>query len=193
MMSMFFFLTQFLQAVRGFGPLRTGLAFLPMAAGMFAMSRVIPHLLPRFGPKPLAMTGSAVMIAGLVWLTRLDTASSYFPAIFGPMVVLGLGGGLGFVPLNPVIMSTVAPKDAGAAGGVLQTMQQVGSSLGLAVLVTVFGAAARHAAAGAPAGVNAAHHALVAGMTAAFTASAIVALGTFAIASTFRGMPTKAG
>jgi len=186
MMSMFFFLTQFLQEVRGFGALRTGLAFLPMAAGMFTMSRVVPRLLPRFGPKPLAMTGSAVMIAGLFWLTRLDTGSGYFPAVFGPMVVLGLGGGLGFVPLNPVIMSTVAPEDAGAAGGVLQTMQQVGSSLGLAVLVTVFGTAARHAAAGTPPGVNAAHHALVAGMTAAFTASAIVALGTFAIASTFR-------
>jgi MFS family permease len=108
------------------------------------------------------------------------------------MVVLGLGGGLGFVPLNPVIMSTVAPKDAGAAGGALQTMQQVGSSLGLAVLVTVFGTAARHAATDTPAGVNAAHHALVAGMTAAFTASAIIALGTFAIASTFRSTRTPA-
>ena len=191
MMSMFFFLTQFLQDVRGFGALRTGFAFLPMAVGMFAMTRVIPHLLPRFGPKPLAMTGSAVMIAGLVWLTRLDVHSGYFPAVFGPMVVLGLGGGLGFVPLNPVIMSTVAPKDAGAAGGVLQTMQQVGSSLGLAVLVTVFGTAARRAATNTPAGVNAAHHALVSGMTAAFTASALIALGTLAIASTFRSTRTK--
>jgi MFS family permease len=186
MMSMFFFLTQFLQDVRGFGALRTGFAFLPMAVGMFAMTRVIPHLLPRFGPKPLAMTGSAVMIAGLVWLTRLNVDSAYFPAVFGPMVVLGLGGGLGFVPLNPIIMSTVAPKDAGAAGGTLQTMQQVGSSLGLAVLVTVFGSAARRATSEAQVGVAGAHHVLVAGMTAAFTASAVIALGTFVIASTFR-------
>jgi len=186
MMSMFFFLTQFLQDVRGFGALTTGFAFLPMAAGMFAMTRVIPHLLPRFGPKPLAMTGSAVLIAGLVWLTQLDVHSGYFPAIFGPMLILGLGGGLGFVPLTPVIMSTVSPKDAGAAGGALQTMQQVGSSLGLAVLVTVFGTVARHAATNTPTGVNAAHHVLVSGMTAAFTASAIVAAGTLVIASTFR-------
>ena len=191
MMSMFFFLIQFLQDVRGFGALRTGFAFLPMAVGMFAMTRVIPHLLPRFGPKPLAMIGSAVMIAGLAWLTRLDVDSGYFPAVFGPMVVLGLGGGLGFVPLNPVIMATVAPRDAGAAGGVLQTMQQVGASLGLAVLVTVFGAAARRAATDAPAGLDQAHHALVAGMTAAFTASAIIAVGTLAIASTFRSTRTR--
>jgi EmrB/QacA subfamily drug resistance transporter len=191
MMSMFFFLTQFLQDVRGFGALKTGFAFLPMATGMFAMTRVIPHLLPRFGPKPLAMTGSAVMIAGLVWLTQLDVDSGYFPAVFGPMVVLGLGGGLGFVPLNPVIMSTVSPKDAGAAGGVLQTMQQVGSSLGLAVLVTVFGTAARRAATNTPAGVNAAHHALVSGMTAAFTASAVIAFGTLVIASTFRSTRSR--
>ena len=191
MMSMFFFLTQFLQDIRGFGALKTGFAFLPMAVCMFAMTRVIPRLLPRFGPKPLAMTGSAMMVAGLVWLTQLDIHSGYYPAIFGPMVVMGLGGGLGFVPLNPVIMSSVAPKDAGAAGGVLQTMQQVGSSLGLAVLVTVFGTAARHAYTNAPAGVNVAQHALVSGMTAAFTASAVIALGTLVIASTFRSTRTR--
>ena len=58
MMSMFFFLTQFLQDVRGYGALATGFAFLPMAAGIFAMTRVVPGLLPRFGPKPLALTGA---------------------------------------------------------------------------------------------------------------------------------------
>src|SRR5215217_2986549 len=114
--------------------------------GMFLMTRLIPHLLPRFGPKPLAVSGSLAMIAGLAWLTQMETSSGYATAILGPMLLLG------FVPLTPVIMSTVAPQDAGAASGVLQTMQETGASLGLAVLVTVFGTAARHAAAGAGSG-----------------------------------------
>jgi EmrB/QacA subfamily drug resistance transporter len=189
MMSMFFFLTQFLQEVRGFSALATGFAFLPMAAGMFSMTRVIPHLLPRLGPKPLAVTGAALMIAGLAWLTQLHTTSGYPAGILGPMVLMGVGGGLGFVPLTPVIMANVAPKDAGAAGGVLQTMQQTGSSLGLAVLVTIFGTAASHAS---HSGTASAHQVLVSGMTAAFTASTIVAAFTVLVALTFRSTRTRA-
>jgi dihydrofolate reductase len=79
-MSMFFFLTQFLQDLRGFSALQTGFAFLPMAAGMFAMTRLVPLLLPRFGPRPLALTGAAVMVAGLAWLTRLDADAGYVTA-----------------------------------------------------------------------------------------------------------------
>jgi EmrB/QacA subfamily drug resistance transporter len=186
MLSMFFFLTQFLQDVRGFSALGTGFAFLPLAAGIFAMTRVVPRLLPRFGPRPLAVTGTLVMLSGLVWLTRLTADSGYFPALFGPMALMGIGGGLAFVVLTPVIMSTVPPRDAGAAGGVLQTMQQLGSTLGLAVLVTVFGTAARHAAATTPPGPAAARHVLVAGMTHAFAASAVFAACTCLVALTFR-------
>jgi MFS family permease len=106
------------------------------------------------------------------------------------MLLLGIGGGLGFVPLTPVIMATVAPRDAGTAGGVLQTMQQTGSSLGLAVLVTVFGTASRHAARGAAPGVATAHHVLVSGMTAAFAAATAFAVCTFVVALTFRSIRT---
>jgi MFS family permease len=102
------------------------------------------------------------------------------------MVVLGVGGGLGFVPLTPVIMSTVTPQDAGAAGGALQTMQQLGSSLGLAVLVTVFGAAARDATRAQAAGPAVAQHALVSGMTAAFAVATVFAACTTVVALTFR-------
>ena len=181
MMSMFFFLTQFLQDVRGFGALATGFAFLPMAIGMFAMTRLIPHLLPRFGPKPLVVSGSLLVIGGLVWLTQLTPDSGYAAAVFGPMLMMGVGGGTSFVPLTPVIMAEVAPQDAGAASGVLQTMQQTGSSLGLAVLVTIFGTAVRHAAPGAPA-----HETLVSGMTAAFAAATAFAALIVVVALTFR-------
>jgi predicted MFS family arabinose efflux permease len=177
MMSMFFFLTQFLQDVRHFSALATGFAFLPLAAGMFVMTRLVPQLLPRFGPKPLALIGAATMVVGLGWLTQLHGDSGYATALLGPMLLMGLGGGLGFVPLTPVIMATVPPQDAGAAGGALQTMQQTGATLGLSILVNVFGTAMRS------------HHgpdALVYGMTTAFGVSVVIASFTFLVALTFR-------
>ena len=182
MMSMFFFLTQFLQVVRGFGALATGFAFLPTAAGMFGMTRIVPRLLPRFGPRPLAVTGALAMVVGIAGLTRLTVDTTYVGGVLGPMLLLGIGGGLSFTPLMPVVMARIEPRDAGIAAGTLQTMQQVGGSLGLAVLVTVYGSAAADAArAHLPA-----PQVLVHGMTAAFTASALIAAVTVAVALTFR-------
>ncbi|MFF2088013.1 MFS transporter [Nocardia sp. NPDC058176] len=179
-MSMFFFLTQYLQDVRGMSSLATGFAFLPTAVAMFAVARLIPRLLPRFGPKPVTITGAVTLAAGLLLLTRLTTDSAYFPLLFVAMTAIGLGMGLAVSPLNVVIMSTVSAEEAGAAGGALQTLQQTGGALGLAILVTVFGTASR-ATGGAPA------DALVGGVTAAFAAAAGIAAVTALVALTFRG------
>jgi EmrB/QacA subfamily drug resistance transporter len=178
-MSTFFFLSQYLQKVHGFDALSTGFAFLPMALLVFSVSRLIPRLLPRFGPKPLALTGTLMMVSGLLLLTRLDASSAYFPALFLPMVLMGLGMGLAFAPLNVIIMATVPAADAGAAGGVLQTMQQTGATLGLAVLVTVFGTATRQA-------TGSESQILVTGMDAAFGVSAVIAGLAVLVALTFR-------
>jgi MFS family permease len=182
MMSAFYFLTQFLQIVLGFGPLATGLAFLPMAGAMFAMTRVVPLLLPKIGPRPLALTGAPLMIGGLAWLTNLSTSSGYADALLGPMIMLGLGGGLVFAPLTPIIMGSVKPHEAGAASGVLQTMQQIGATLGLAVLIAVFGAAV------GPSGVAGAADpaTFVHGMTTAFWVSVVIASGLLGVALSFR-------
>ncbi|MFI5586942.1 MFS transporter [Amycolatopsis sp. NPDC051758] len=182
MMSMFFFLTQFMQDIRHFAALATGFAFLPMAALIFTMSRLVPRLLPRYGPKPLAVTGSLLMVTGVGWLALLTTGSTYFPALFGPLLLMGLGGGLAFAPLNVIVMATVPTEDAGAAGGVLQTMQQVGSTLGLGILITVFGSATRSAAATGSTGPQL----VVDGMTSAFATAAVLAACTFLVALTFR-------
>ncbi|HEX5119186.1 MAG TPA: MFS transporter [Pseudonocardiaceae bacterium] len=180
MMTCFFFLTQFLQDVLRLSPLATGIAFLPLAAPQFAMTRLVPVLLPRTGPKPLVVTGGLVLVAGLVWLTRLTPASGYLVDVLGPLVVLGVGAGIGFAPLNVVIMGNVEPRDSGAAGGVLQTMQNMGATLGLAVLATVFGIAQRHAAGQGVA------PALVAGMTHAITVGVGFAVASVVVALTFR-------
>jgi MFS family permease len=148
------------------------------------MTRVVPVLLVRFGPRWLAATGSVLMAVGLLWLTRITPSTEYLTGVFGPMALLGVGGGLGFVPLTPVIMASVPPAQAGSAGGVLQTMQQLGSTVGLAVLVTVFGAAIRGTAHD-PADV-------VHGMTVAFMVAAAIAGVTFLVALTFR-RPSQPG
>lgn len=178
-MSMFFFLTQYLQEVRGLSALTTGFAFMPTALMMFTMIRLIPRLLPRFGPKPVTVIGTLLMAAGLVLLTRLTVDTAYFPMLFIAMILMGSGIGLAFSPLNVIIMSSVAPTEAGAAGGALQTLQQTGASLGLAILVTIFGTAARDAG-------GSAHHALVSGITTAFAGAVVIAALTFVVALTFR-------
>ena len=174
--SSFFFLTQYMQNVLHYSPVRTGFAFLPLATLVFTMSRVIPRLLPRFGPKPLTLIGTVLLVTGLIGFTQVGEHSTYFGTLLWPMIVMGLGMGMAFNPLMVVIMQSVRPEDAGAAGGTMQTLQQTGVSLGIAVMVTIAGTAARNHPATA----------LVSSTTAALTGSAIIAALTVLVALTFK-------
>ncbi len=144
--GMFFFLTLFVQQVLGFSPLTTGLAFLPVSAIIGVGAGLTSNLLPRYGPKPFMVTGSILAAAGLSWLTLTDVNSTYLGSILGPILVFGLGMGLMFVSLTIMALSNVEPQESGAASGLLNAMQQVGGSLGLSILVTVFGTASRNEA-----------------------------------------------
>jgi EmrB/QacA subfamily drug resistance transporter len=146
MFGMFYFLTQFLQRVMGFSPLRAGIAFLPMTVALFAISRAAPKVMPRLGVKPMMIVGMLPTIAAMSWLSRVSPATGYWAGVFGPMMLLGLGMGLVFVPLTTTSLAGVPPKDSGAASAMLNMLQLVGGSLGLAVLVAVFGTASRNAA-----------------------------------------------
>ena len=146
MMGMFFFLTQFLRGVLGYSDLVTGFAFLPLTAIVFAASQVSArYLIDLVGAHRLMIIGISFSVTGMLWLTQLSETSSYFDLV-GPLLVFGLGNGLAFVPLTTASLDGVAPQDAGAASGLVNVMQQVGGSLGLAVLVTVFGTASTSAA-----------------------------------------------
>ncbi|MEV4918559.1 MFS transporter [Streptomyces tirandamycinicus] len=147
MFGMFFFLTLFVQNVLGFSPLRAGLSFLPVSAVIATGAWLASRLLPRFGPKPFLVTGSLLATAGLAWLTGVGVDATYAGDVLGPMIVFGSGMGLQFVSLTLMALSHVPPHESGAASGLLNTSQQIGGSLGLSVLVTVFGAAAAHEAA----------------------------------------------
>ncbi|MFD9635417.1 MFS transporter, partial [Streptomyces violascens] len=144
--GMFFFLTLFVQDVLGFTPLRAGLAFLPVSAIIAVGAGLASQLLPKYGPKPFMVTGAILAAAGLSWLTQTDVHSTYLGSILGPILVFGLGMGLNFVSLTLMAVSGVPPHEAGAASGMLNATQQVGGSLGLSILVTVFGTASRNEA-----------------------------------------------
>ncbi|MFI1143188.1 MFS transporter [Streptomyces sp. NPDC020780] len=146
MFGMFFFLTLFVQNVLDFSPLRAGLAFLPLSAIIAVSAGFASQLLPRWGPKPFMVTGALLAAAGLAWLTATDVHSSYLGSILGPTLVFGSGMGMQFVSLTLMAVSGVVPREAGAASGVLNATQQVGGSLGLSILVTVFGTASRNEA-----------------------------------------------
>jgi predicted MFS family arabinose efflux permease len=176
MFGMFFFLTQFVQGILGFSPLAAGFAFLPMTLTVFGVSRAAPRLLPRFGPTRLMVAGMLPVIGGMAWLAQVSVQSTYLGDVLGPMLLIGAGMGIVFVPLTMVSLAGVAPQDSGAASSMVNVMQQVGGSLGLAILVTVFGTAYRDAARHLAPGVSradAAHQLLVHGMSAAFTVAAI--------------------
>ncbi len=146
MFGMFFFLTLFVQNVLEFSPLRAGLAFLPVSAVIAVSAGLASQLLPKWGPKPFMVVGALLAAAGLGWLTLTDVHSTYLGSILGPMLVFGFGMGMQFVSLTLMAVSGVAPKEAGAASGVLNATQQVGGSLGLSILVTTFGTASRNEA-----------------------------------------------
>ncbi len=161
-LSMFFLVVQYVQGVLGFGPLMAGVAFLPFSLGIFAISRVTPQLLGRLGAKTMILAGSAALAGGYAWLSTIGTTDTYLPAVFGPMVIAGLATGLVFMPITATVLGGVEPEHAGAASGLLQTTQQLGSAVGVAAIVSVY-------ASGAVPGQ------LVPGLQAAFLTSATFA------------------
>jgi EmrB/QacA subfamily drug resistance transporter len=168
MFGMFYFLTQFVQEVLGFSPLVAGISFLPMTAALFGVSRLSPRLLARFGAKPLMVAGLLPAVAGMAWLSRIAPGTGYVAGVLGPMLLLGIGMGVAFVPLTMASLAGVRPQDSGAASSMVNVTQQVGGSLGLAILVTAFSTSVRNA------GPAQAHQqVIVHGMSTAFTLSAV--------------------
>jgi EmrB/QacA subfamily drug resistance transporter len=184
MFGMFFFVTQFLQDVLGFSPLRTGIAFLPMTLVLFTASRLTPRLMPVLGPWRLMVAGMMPVIAGMVWLTQLSAGTGYWTGVLGPMVLFGIGGGSVFVPLTSASLVGVAPQDSGAASSLVNVMQQLGGSVGLAALVAVYGTAIKDARSHPQAGLTAAeqaHRVLAHGMSSAFVLAALFDAGCLLI------------
>ena len=135
--SMWYFLSLYLQNVLGFGALKAGLAFLPMAIAIIIGAQVSSRLLPRTGVRPLMLTGTFLAAAGFIWLSQIHAHSTYWGHVFGPGCTISLALGLLFTPLASAATSGIPFNEAGLASGVLNTSRQVGGSVGLAVLATI--------------------------------------------------------
>jgi EmrB/QacA subfamily drug resistance transporter len=144
--GMFFFLTLFVQEVLGYSPLKAGLAFLPVSAVIIVTAQLVARLLPLVGPKRFMVAGALLATGGLTWLSRITVTSGYLDGLLGPMLLFALGMGCLFVPLTLTAVSGVSREESGAASSLLNAMQQIGGSLGLSILVTVFGTASRNEA-----------------------------------------------
>ncbi|WP_129841763.1 MFS transporter [Streptomyces sp. RFCAC02] len=143
MFGVFLFLTFYLQSSLHYTPVETGLAFLPMIAALtVAATSSATALLPRVGPKPIVPLGMLVAAAGMAWLTSLELDSSYAANVLPPLIVTGLGIGLMMAAAMNLAISGVTTEDAGVASATVNTMQQIGGSIGTAVLSSLAAGAA---------------------------------------------------
>ena len=135
MFGSFFFSALYLEHVLGFGPMRTGLAFLPQTLVVGGLSLgITARLVQRFGPRPTLNLGLLSMIAGLGLLAGADDQSSYFPRLFFAFALMGVGAGMSFMPLLTIALADVPTQDAGLASGIVNVSMQLAAALGLAVL-----------------------------------------------------------
>ena len=176
MFGMFFFASLYVQEILGYSPLRAGLAFLPVTGGIVVGAGLAQQLIRRAGIRNVAMVGIGLATAGMVVLARVPVHGTYAGDLLPGLVPLSIGMGLTFVPITLLATGGVVENDAGLASGLFNTAQQVGGSLGLAILSTL--AASRtsdllhavHGAGAAAAGVAA----RVSGYHVAFIAAAVM-------------------
>jgi EmrB/QacA subfamily drug resistance transporter len=136
--STFFLGALYLERIRGYGALKTGLAFMPMTIAVAVLSTgITARLLARYGPMRVLVPGLISMTAGLLLLSTAGEHASYFPRVFVAFAILGIGAGASFIPLLAVAMARVPMADAGVASGVVNVSLQISAAVGLAVLATV--------------------------------------------------------
>jgi len=138
----FLFLTYYLQQTLGYSPVVTGFAFLPIAGGIAVAANLATIvLMPRFGPKPLVATGMLVGAGAMVWFAQLGVHTAYVDGVLGPIIMTGVGLGLVFAPSINTGTFGVAPQDAGVASATVTVGQQLGASIGISLLNTIFASA----------------------------------------------------
>jgi EmrB/QacA subfamily drug resistance transporter len=182
MLGTFLFLTYFFQGTLHYSALKTGFAFLPFSGGIIIGAGLASRLLPRIGPRALMVAGLTLAASGLLWFTGLTVHSSYLVHLLPPEILVSLGMGMSFVPLSSTALVGVEPKDAGVASALVNTTQQVGGSLGTALLNTVAASAATTYLAGHVKSVVGVQSAAVHGYTTAFTVSAVLLAGAAVVA-----------
>lgn len=186
--SMFLFLGLYLQVIKGFSPVKAGLAFLPFSVGVALTAGIAANLLPKVGPRPLMIPGTLITSGGLLWLSQLKADSAYLTHVLPSMMAISIGMAFVFIPTASTALHDVGSHDAGVASALINTSQQVGGSIGAALLNTVAVTTTTTYLANNPsAGQAALPVALTEGYTQAFlVGSGLLLVGTFFIATLIR-------
>jgi EmrB/QacA subfamily drug resistance transporter len=171
--SMFFFLTLYMQNVLGYSPVRTGLAYLPLCFAVGIGSGIAGGLLSRVGTRPVIAVGAIVTAGGVYWLSRIPVHGSFLTDLLPGMLVTAIGIGAMFVGVSTAANTGVRPDQAGLAAALLNSAQQVGGALGLAVLSAISTARASH--------LLAAHDTVPAALTGGFQRALLA--GSIALAA----------
>jgi EmrB/QacA subfamily drug resistance transporter len=135
--SMFFFISLYLQNVLHFSPIKTGLSYLPLAVAIILSAGVASQLVTRVGFKPTMIAGLLFVAAGLAWFSQVRAGGSFAVDVLGPSLLAAVGLGLSFVTTTIAAVTGTEPHEAGLASGLINTAQQVGGALGLAILATI--------------------------------------------------------
>jgi EmrB/QacA subfamily drug resistance transporter len=142
--AMFYFLTQYVQDVKGYSPLRAGFAFLPVSGVIVVVAQIASRAIVKLGAQVLIVSGTIITGLGLVWLSSVGVSASYVTHLLPAICLIAIGMGLIFVPITLTAVAGVADRDNGIASAMLNVAQQVGGTIGLSALVTVFTSASRH-------------------------------------------------
>jgi len=191
--SMFFFISLYMQQVLGYSAIKAGLSYLPLALTIILAAGVASQLVTRVGFKPVLATGMLFIAAGLVWFGQVPVGGGFAANILGPSLLAAAGLGLAFVPQTIAAVSGVAEREAGLASGLINTSQQVGGALGLAVLATIANSRTDDVVASAGGDPSALPNALTEGFQSAFLAGAgIAVLGLLATLFLIRSRDSRA-
>ncbi|MFY9916553.1 MAG: MFS transporter [Nocardioidaceae bacterium] len=139
--AMFLFLTYYFQITLGYSPLKAGFAFLPFSVGIILAAGVVAQLLPKLGPRPIMVPGLLLAVVGMLLLMRITPDTAYWTHVLPSMLMISMGVAGVFIPASSTALIGVGHHDAGVASAVLNTAQQVGGSLGLALLNTLYAGA----------------------------------------------------
>jgi hypothetical protein len=188
--SMFFFISLYMQQVLGYSPIHAGLSYLPLAVTIIFAAGLGGQLVTRFGFKPILAAGMLFVSGGLVWFGGVSAGGGFVNDILGPSLLAAIGLGFGFVTSTIAAVSGVRQREQGLASGLINTSQQIGGALGLAVLSTIATTRTHDALASGTASLP---HALTEGFQTAFLGgAAIAALGFVATLVLIRGRDSRA-
>jgi EmrB/QacA subfamily drug resistance transporter len=171
--SMFFFISLYMQQVLGYSPIHAGLSYLPLAVTIIIAAGLGGQLVTRFGFKPILAAGMGFVAVGLIWFSQVSVGGGFVSDILGPSVLAAIGLGFGFVTSTIAAVSGVKEQEQGVASGLINTSQQIGGALGLAVLSTIATTRTHNVLAS---GGSSLHKALNDGFQSAFLGGAVIAL-----------------